>query len=184
MFSRVAIDASGENAIYRRTVTPDGRFRRDPALFEENLVHASRLLRAEIGGQLVAPGRYGPDLPFLREQALTRTLTKALVIDLSFATHDEDVHGLFVGAVSSQVPATMRLTLHDESGREVLRRSYAVQTGQGAIHDRFPPGLRARVLAVTIEVPAGETRITLGDLRLEGQSAALGKYVRTRLAFR
>jgi hypothetical protein len=183
-FSRVAVDASGDNVIYRRSIPSTDAFRHDPALFEENLVHFSRLREAVVDGRPVAADRLGPDLPFLRELASARTFTGAMEIDLEFATHDEDVHGLFIGEVSSEIPASILLTLRDEGGRETLKQSYSVQPGRNSINARFPPGIRAARLVLKITVAAGQDRIVLGDLRLQGQSAALREYIGKRLVFR
>ena len=183
LFERVALDATGENAIYRRTARPADQYRSDPASFSENVAHPTRLLRASIDGRGVPPERFGADLPFLREQSVTQSFTGGMEIDLGFAHHDEDVSAFFIGYLASAVPAEMTVRVNDESGRETARLSIAIPAGGSSVYRAFPAGVRGRALGVRIDVPSGEDRLTIADVRLEGQTAALHDYVRTRLRF-
>ncbi|HXT30929.1 MAG TPA: hypothetical protein VN716_16655 [Vicinamibacterales bacterium] len=183
LFERVALDASGANAIYRRTATPADQFRSDPSAFTENLVHTTRLLRASVDGRGVPPDRFGADLPFLREQAATQSVAGNMEIDLSFARHDEDVSAFFIGQLTSQLPADMTVLVNDESGRQTAKLSIAIPAGASSVYRAFPAGVRGRALAVRVAVASGEDRLTIADMRLEGQTPALHDYVRTRLRF-
>jgi hypothetical protein len=183
LFERVAIDASGANAIYRRTAKPADRYRSDPAMFTENLAHTTHLLHASVQGETVPAERYGADLPFLREQALTRSFSGDLAIDLEFARHDEDVSSLFIGSVDSQAACTLTVMVRDASGREAARLTIAAPAGGRTIYERFPPGVRGRAMSLTINGPSGDNRVTIADVRLEGQSGALRDYLKKHLTF-
>ena len=183
LFERVEVDASGANAIYRRTARPIERYRQDPALFNENLAHTSRLLRADIGGRQIPPERLGPELPFLREREAASEFTGDLEIDVVFAGHDEDVYSLFIGSLSSRVPCTLTLALHQEDGRESARKVIDVPAGATSIDEPLPSGVRARAMSLRIDVPSGADRVAISDVRLVGQSRALRLYLKKHLAF-
>ena len=181
-FVRVPADETRESAIYRRTDKPMDRFARDPAAFTENLAHTSRIVGASIDGAPLPSASLGPQLPFLREQTATIQFTGSTRIEVTFAQHDEDISALYIGNVRSQVPGTITLALVTESGGEALRRDVVIGPDNRLVLESFPLGTRARALSLAIQAP-GRDRLTLSDVRLEGQSAALRDYVRRRLRF-
>lgn len=183
LFELAEVDASRANAIYRRTSRPADRYRQDPTLFAENLAHTSRMLRAEMDGREIPLERLGSELPFLRERDTTRSFTGTFEVDVSFAAHDEDVFSLFIGRLSSRVPCTLTLSLSQEDGRESARKTIAVAAGATMIHEPLPSGVRARAMSLKIDVPSGDDRITIADVRLEGQSRALRLYLKRHLTF-
>jgi len=182
LFERVAIDASGANAIYRRTAKTADRYRRDPDSFTENVAHATRLIQASLDGHVVPSDRYGADLPFLREQSATRPVTGNMSLDLRFARRDERLDSLFVGLVSSRLPATMTVTVFNERGGATARLAIPLPAGDSSVFQPFAPGVSGVAVSVRIDVPPGEDRIAIADLRLLGQSSALRDYLR-RLRF-
>jgi len=183
LFERVAIDASGANAIYRRTSRPAAAYRTDPASFMENLAHTSRLVAASVDGHAVQPDRFGLDLPFLREQVMTRSFVRGMDVDLRFAHHDEDLTAFFIGHLASADPAQLTLVVSDEHGRETAKLVIPIPAGPSSVYRRFPPGVRGRGLGLRFDVASGEDRLTIADMRLEGQSRALRDYVNGRLRF-
>ena len=182
LFTRVWIDAGGTNAIYRRTEKPAGAYRRDATLFTENLAHTTMLTRASIDDQALDPAAFGPELPFLREQAGTRAFTRDVTITLGFGTRDADVYGFYVGRISSRLPCTLTLTLADGFGRETLRRNFAIEAGGTMVNERFDAPVRARSASISIDA-ADADRVTIRDLRIEGQSEKLRDYLRRTLRF-
>jgi hypothetical protein len=182
LFTKVATDASEDNAIYRRTEKPADAYRRNLSSFTENLVHTTRLTRASIDGRALSPAEFGPELPFLRELAETRSVSRDLEIDLGFGRHDADVRALYIGRLTVREPATLTLSLADEWGRETLRRSIKVPAGGTSVFERFETPARARAVSIKIDTAAGD-RVTISDLRLEGQSQALRDYLRRTLRF-
>lgn len=182
LFTRVALDASEDNAIYRRTSKPADAYRRDASLFTENLAHTTRLTRASIDGEALEPAAFGPELPFLRERAGARSFSRDLEIDLAFGKHDADAYALYIGGITSRLPCTLTLALADESGHETLRRTIEIRPGGTAVLERF--AAPARVSSATIKVDAAAPdRVTISDMRLEGQSEALRHYLSRTLRF-
>jgi hypothetical protein len=180
LFTKVAMDASEHNAIYRRTEKPADGYRRDPSWFTENLVHTTMLSRASIDGRALAPAAFGPELPFVRE--LTGSFARGVEIDLGFGRQDADVTGLYIGRLASPGPGTLTLSLADGSGRVTLRRSLPFPAGGAPLFERFELPARARAGSIRFDTVAGEG-IKITDLRLEGQSPALRDYVRRMLRF-
>jgi hypothetical protein len=180
LFSKVAMDASGENAIYQRTEKPADGYRRDPSLFTENLVHTTMLRRASIDGRALAPAAFGPELPFLRE--LTGSFSRDVEIDLGFGTEDADVTGFYIGWLASRGSGTVTLSLADASGRVTVHRALPFPAGGAPIFERFEAPARGRLVSIRLVTATGDG-VTITDLRLEGQSAALGAYVHRRLTF-
>lgn len=181
-FTKVALDASGANAIYKRTSEPADAYRRDPSMFTENLAHTTRLTQASIDGNALDPAAFGPELPFLREQAGSRTFSRHFEIGLGFGKHDQDVYGLYIGYITSRLPCRLTLALADESGRETQRRTLEIDPGGRSVFERFASPARARSATITIDADVAD-RVTITDMRLEGQSEALRDYLRRTLRF-
>jgi hypothetical protein len=179
-FQRVA--RLRDTVIYRRTDKPMDRFREDARSFTENLTHSSRIVAAAIDGRRLADKDIGPELAFLRELGWSRTFERSLSIELTFAAHDELVTRLYIRGISTDAPATLSAVLTSESGREVFRTERAIGPQDVSVLLPVTEGAGAShlVLAVT---GAGSNRLAITDLRLEGQSAALGRYVRHSLRF-
>ena len=57
------------------------------------------------------------------------------------------------------------------------------EAGTHGIYDRFPSAVPATAMALDFDVPGAVDRVTIADLRLEGQSAALKAYLATHLKF-
>jgi hypothetical protein len=182
LFARVAPEASRSDAIYRRTVKPVDPYRRDPAVFTENVAHITHVTRASIDGVVVDPREFGRRLPFLQEQSLTQTVSRASEILLRLGDHDVDVSALYIGRVSCRTPCTVTLRLADEAGRETLRRAIEIPARDASIMERLEAPVRARTAWIEITTPS-EDRVTVTDLRVEGQSRALADYVRRTLRF-
>ena len=182
-FALVSVDDLGGNAIYRRTTKPAEEYRWDPGLFRENVAHVSRVLHASIDREPIANDRFGRELPFLRELAATRSFTGDVEISVTFAARDDDVSALFIGTLASRVACTMTLVLTNENGRETARRIVAVPAGAETVYEPLPRGVRACAMTLTFDVLSGDDRITIADVRLEGQSSALRHYVRHELSF-
>ncbi len=182
-FTRIPSDALHQNVIYRRSAKPAGDYRRDSTLFAENLAHTSRLLRADIGGRQIDSDRIGPDLPMFRELTTARTFTGDLRIDLAFARRNEDAHAFYVSAITSNVPLTLTLSLSDDQGRQTLRKVYALESGTRGVFDRFPAAAPAVAMTLDFDVPGTDDTVTIADVRLEGQSAALKAYLSRNLRF-
>jgi len=182
-FRLLLTDASRENAVYERTEKSTAPYRQDPDLFTENLAHTSRLVRASLNGQAVAAESFGERFGFLRHRSGTLTFEHVAQLDFQFADADEDVFAVYIGGVSASTPATMTLSLLDADRVQAARREIEIGPGGRSILERFEPGLRARTLSVRLTAPAGAARVTIANLQVRGQSAALRDYVRENLRF-
>ena len=70
----------------------------------------------------------------------------------------------------------------DGSGRETFRRSFAIDAGDALVNERFEAPVRARSASITVDA-ADADRVTIKDLRIEGQSEKLRDYLRRTLRF-
>lgn len=181
-FRLSGVDASGSNALYVRTTKPSDAYRADPALIQENLAHVSRIRRVDSDGHRLPVSAIGPSLPFLRDQSGTLPLHGRTRVDIRFADHDEDVRAVYVGGLWSRDEALVTFRLHDESGRQVGQIETRTTRSPAPVLQTFD-AVRARVLTIEAESPAAESQLTIRDLRVQGQSAALRDYVRRRLHF-
>src|SRR5207237_6031429 len=182
-FRLSAIDASGMNALYVRTEKPADRYRTDPTTFQENLVHTSRVRRVDIDGERLGEAAIGPRLPFLRDQVGVLPVHGRLRLDVRFAERDEDVSALYAGTLSSRSDMTVTFALYNAAGQRVA--DVPVQVGT-TMRELMQPveGVRARLLTIEAESAGhADSRLTIGDLRVQGQSGALRDYVRRHLRF-
>ena len=180
-FERVPGTPLRDNVIYRRTAKPIDRFARDPLAFQENVAHYSRVLRAAIDGRVLRDDELGPLLPFLREQVWLHDFNGSLTVDVTFALKDESVTALYIGSLQTSAPATLAVSLQSATGREVYHAELPV-SGAAPVALALPPGTSATSLSLAIHAP-GPTRVTLRDLRLQGQTEALREYVDRHLRF-
>ena len=182
-FRLLLTDGSRENAVYERTATSTIPYRRDASLFTENLAHTSRLVRASVNGQAVAAASVAERFGFLRERSETLTFENAAQLDLQFADADEDVFTVYIGGVTASAPSTMTLSFLGGDGVQAARREIEIGPAGRAILERFEPGVRARTLSVRLSAPGRTAKVTIADLHVRGQSAALRDYVRENLRF-
>lgn len=180
LFALDALDASRQNAIYRRTGKTADAYRHDLSLFWENLTHFSRLRKATIDGKALAPEAFGPQLPFLRERGGARTFARDLEFHVTFDREDADVRAFYVGHLDTKEPCTLALSLFDSSGRESFKRTIAVGAGETSIFERFETPIRATSVSFRFHTAEAD-RVVIDDLRLVGQSARLKEYVQREL---
>jgi hypothetical protein len=183
-FRHVATDPTGESAIYQRT-DKDGRaYQRNPDLFTENLAHVSRLVRGSIGEKVVR----GTDLlrrfGCLREDRTVLAFERATEVTAQFASRDEDVFTLYVDEISASAPTTMTLRLFNTNGREVAEREIELTPAPRSVVEILEPRVQARTLSIHLRTTGATDRVSIRDLRVVGQSAALRDYVRRNLQFR
>jgi hypothetical protein len=182
-FRRVAIDPSGENAIYERTGKDGSAYRRDPSLLTENLTHVSRLLRGAIGAEVVTGRDLVRRFGFAREERTAFEFDGATEVTLYFAARDEEVSAFYLDAISATVPTTLTVRLFNDAGAETARQQFQVGKNAAPLFQRFDPRVRAHTLTLRLQSSSGHDRVTMRDLRLEGQSAALREYLMKNLKF-
>jgi hypothetical protein len=181
-FERIAVDAWGQNAIYRRTDASAASYRPDRSAFSENVAHTTHIVRASIDGSPLSAAEIGPRLGMLRENTAVFSFNGRLQLDLTLADHDEDLHGLYVARLAASSPGLLSVTIINERGEQLLHDTIALAAGQQTILREFPPGTRGT--SVRLELVSPDTnRVTLTDMRITGQSHALHLYLRRTLHF-
>lgn len=181
-FVRVPDPRLRENVLYRRTDKPMDRFGRDPGAFTENVAHYSHVIAAAIDGRRLADGEIGPRLPFIRELEWAEAYNGSLSIDLTFATTPVEVTALYLRGISSSSPATLAIALGDASARTVFRSDLPIGPAERPVLQALPAGTGAVSLSLAIHATA-PGRVTLTDLRLQGQTPELAAYIRRTLRF-
>jgi hypothetical protein len=166
-----------------RTGKPSDQYRRDPSLFQENLIHSSRIVRADVDGVVLPEKQIESAFPFLRWQNGRVTVRGTSRIALRFSEHDEAVMTLFIDALSASGPVTLTFSVFNESGRLVATQDVQADPVRTAVLRGFPAGTLGRVLVVDMRSARPEATLTIGDMRLNGQSAALKEYVTRNLHF-
>jgi hypothetical protein len=181
----VFVDAAGRNVLYERTDQSVSRFKTDPRQFRENLAHVTHLTRASLDGQPVALARVEGAFPWLREGVRRLSVEHRFVADVTFADADETVYEIYVDHVASAGALTFTLSLLDRQGTAVYEDSIGLESGRARrIHVLLPQPIHASRLRVAALPRAGEAaRLTIGDLRIQGQTRALATYVRKMLRF-
>ena len=182
-YQLVGLDRDRQNAIYRRTAKPADEYQSDPTAFTENVAHVSYLRRASINDAAVPPPEYQTRLKFLHDQTSELAFDGTLTIDLDFAPDDELVRAVTVESVRVTEPATLTITLIGAGNLVVheatfpLERDHAIE-----IESAVPGGAHARRL--TLELSAtGPAHAWLTDLRVQGQTPDLERYIAERLRF-
>jgi hypothetical protein len=177
------VDASGDNAIYVRTEKSADEYQRDPASFQEDLIHTSRIQRADLDGRVLPDDRVGPGFPFLRWQTGTLTVHGTSRLALRFAAHDEDVMTLYAGGLSASAPVDITFSVFSESGRLTATEEAKADPGRAMLLRPFAAGTRGRLLVIDMRADRPDATVTLSDLRLNGQSGVLRRYVTGTLRF-
>jgi hypothetical protein len=180
-FRRIAIDPSGENAIYARTGKPADEYRRNPDLFTENVAHISHIRRASIGSETLPDDELASRLPFLRGQRLHMTVDPNADVTFTFAPHDVRVSAVYIGRLAAREPLICELKLLDRHARIAKRITVNVNRAETRVWEQFPP-LDASTMAIHLR-GGPVTRATIGNLRIEGQTDELRAYLQRTLRF-
>ena len=90
---------------------------------------------------------------------------------------------MYIGGIKASAPSTIIVSLFGEAGRLVARKQVAIGPNVRRVLEAFDPGVRARGLSIRFTTAEGAARVTIADMRLLGQSAALRDYVRENLRF-
>jgi hypothetical protein len=183
-FRHVVTDPTGESAIYERTDKDASPYQHNPALFTENLAHVSRLVRGSIGEEVVRGTDLLRHFGCLREDRTVLAFETATEVVAQFASRDEDVFSLYVDQISASAPTTMTLRLFNANRREVVERDIELTPAPRSIVELLDPHTQARTLSIHLRTTGGPDRVSIRDLRVVGQSAALREYVRRNLQFR
>jgi len=182
-YQLVELDRDRQNAIYRRTTKPADEYHTDPTAFTENVAHVSYLRRAAIDDVVVPAAEYQDRLKFLRDQTSELAVSGKLTVDLEFAHEDELVRKVSVEALRVSEPATLTIVLIGAGDLVVHEATFPVERDHAIeIESVVPGGAHARRL--TLELTAtGPAHAWLTDLRVQGQTPDLERYIAERLRF-
>jgi hypothetical protein len=182
-YERVPASPDLRAAIYRKIVDPAPEFQSSPHVFLENLAHPSRI-RYAFDGAVIPSSEYASRLGFLSERWLEREFSGNLRYQVTFAATDEPVYELTIAGLWTRVPTTLTMTLQNSRGAMVRQDARLLAADRSAqVRLVWPDGPRAAQLSIAFQTAGeAETRLSLHDLRVQGQSPPLEAYVR-QLAF-
>jgi hypothetical protein len=179
------IDAARRNVVYRRTDQSVEPFKTEPRRFVENLAHVTHIKRVTVNGAPIGERSVGPALPWLREGVDRVTVAPRYIADVVFADEDEAVYELYVDLLAANAPLTLSLTLVDHAGATVHRATVHVERNRTrGFYAVLPAPVHARRVLMEAATQTGETaRLTIGDLRVQGQTRSLAEYITRVLRF-
>ena len=182
-YDLVQLDAERQNAIYRRTEKPADEYQTEPQAFGENVAHVSYVRRASIDGATVAPSEYQTRLRFLHDETSELAFTDVLRISVTFADTDAHVREISAESVRATAPSTLKVMLIARDGHVVHHATYALPQGRAIeIRSLVPEGSRASRLSLEVS-SRGAVHAWLTDVRVQGQTPALERYIKRRLPF-
>jgi hypothetical protein len=182
-YELVQVDRDGQNAIYRRTAKPADEYQTSPRAFTENVAHVSYLRHASIDGVTVPASDYETRLRFLHDQTSELAYTGPLTIALDFAARDEHVRAVTVGNVRTSEPSALRITLTTSDNRVVHDAAFQIDRDRAMeIESVAPAGTAASRLTLEL-TSTGPAHAWLTDLRVQGQTPELERYISRKLHF-
>src|SRR5262249_17230261 len=159
---------------YARTEKPADEYRRNPDLFTENVAHISHIRGASIGSQTLRDDELASRLPFLRGQRVHLTADPNVDLTFPFAAHDVKVSSVYLGRLAAREPLICEIELLDKHARMGRLITVNVNRSETTVWEQFPP-LDASTIAIHLRGgPA--TRVTIGDMRIQGQTQELKAY--------
>ena len=182
-YQLVELDRDRQNAIYRRTSKPADEYQSEPTAFTENVAHVSYLRRASIDDAAVPASEYQTRLKFLHDQTSELAFAGTLTVDLDFAPEDEFVREVTVESVRVTEPATLTITLIGAGNLVVHEATFSLERDHATeIESIVPGGAHARRLTLQLTA-AGPAHAWVTDLRVQGQTPDLERYIAGRLRF-
>ena len=182
----VARDPHGNDVVYARTERDASEFRNDPRLFFENLAHPAYVETVTVNNQPIQPDEVATTLPFLRESNGSVVADAAYDLDVRFAHEDVDVSELDISEIHSNYqPVIVSLELLSASGVSLERVTLTLETGETRSYMKrlAAPVKAARLVMRIASTTRARTRVSITDLRVQGQTPELARYIRETLKF-
>jgi hypothetical protein len=182
----LARDPFDNDVIYQRTARDASAYKTNPHLFFENLAHTAYVQRAVVNQRVVAPDDIAAAFPFLRESTGSVMAAESFEIDLQFALKDMQVSELDINDIRAHHhAAAVSLELLSAAGVAQYHLAFALSTGEArGVFERLPAPVKASRLVLRITTAPGErTRVSISDMRVQGQSPVLARYIRKTLRF-
>jgi hypothetical protein len=168
--------------VYARTSRSTAAYRSDPTLFFENLAHVSSLREVRINDRLLEGAAIKAGLPFLRDEYGWAPLEHGnFVLDAQLADADAIAYQIDLNGIVTAAPSSIVIELISSTGS---RHVTTFNTFGGDSPQRFSQhvdGVNVNRLRLTIS--GRDTQVWLKDLRIQGQSPALARYIRQSLEF-
>jgi hypothetical protein len=102
---------------------------------------------------------------------------------VDFAPRDERVRKVTIASVRASEPATLKITLGTSDHRTIDEATFALERDHAIEIERVTAdGARASRLNLEL-TSASRARVSLTDLRVQGQTPALERYIAGRLRF-
>ena len=104
---------------------------------------------------------------------------------MTFADSDEAVYEVHVDLLLASQPLTVRVSLQDGSGAAAYIGTVVLEANRAqALRALLPQAVYARRLHVEATTAGGgSARLSISDLRVQGQTRALAKYIHRALRF-
>jgi hypothetical protein len=124
-------------------------------------------------------------LPWLREGLDRVTVAGRYSADVTFADTDEAVYEMHVDLLVASRPLTVRISLQDGSGAVAYAGTVALDANRARnLRALLPQAIYARRLHVeATTADGGLARLSISDLRVQGQTRALATYIHRTLRF-
>lgn len=182
----LARDPEDNDVVYARTGRDASEYKRDPRLFFENLAHTAYLETAIVNNKPVASEEITSTLAFLRESTGSVIADPSYDLDIRFAREDVDVSELDINQIQSlHQPVTVSLELLSASGVSRDRATLTLETGETRGYaKRLSSTVKAARLVMRIATTTRtRSRVSITDLRVQGQTPQLARYIRETLKF-
>ncbi len=179
------LDSVERNVVYVRTDRSVKAFRTEPRRFLENLAHVSHIRQAIVNGGSVARQSVHRAFPWLREGMARITVAGRYSADMTFAESDEAVYEVHVDMLQASQPLTVQVSLQDSSGVVAYAGAVVLEANRAqGLHALLPQAVYARRLHVEATTAGGgSARLSISDLRVQGQTRALATYIHRTLRF-
>jgi hypothetical protein len=184
-FHLLGTDEGAQNAMYVRTSGAPANYTMSPDAFYENLAHVARVRYASVNGTAIPLPEVQTRLSFLRDARMEVEATPEWSAEVRFGDRDERVSELTIEQMQATAPADVELTLWSADNRLV----YRTVTSLDGVHGRgLALDLGARLEAARLDLRITTTtprscHVWIEDLRVQGQSQALERYVGRALKF-
>ncbi len=183
-YTLLGVDRSGLKAVYRPTDRSVDEYRRSPDSFLINLAHVSYVQRATAGTRLLTDSRINPELPFLRGLEWLHPVNGNYGWTVALSDSTAIAQYLYIGAVRSDRPGVLHVTLRAPDGRSVLRDDVAVDSRYRMWFKPLSPPAAVKEVELDLQMNDPERqRFYLADVRLMGQTPELRAFVSSQVRF-
>lgn len=158
-------------------------FRHNPRLYQENLAHVSHLRRAWVNGRVLSVSEYRAELRYLYGRRARLVFDDRYVAEFTFADADEDIYELYIADIRSAQASSVVVILQNAAGRAVYRENFETAAGQRRdFRVDLGDGMKAATLSIAIRQDGpGRQAVEIDDLRVQGQTATLKRFLKEQL---